>query len=92
VGIASIRLGNVAMGRRLITTEKGYIGMAINKARQGDLLVVALGATVPFVLRPNEQDGTYAFVGETYIHGIMEGEAINALEAGQYSLKDFVIV
>jgi hypothetical protein len=92
VGIALIRLGNVAMGRRLITTEKGYIGMTINKARQGDLLVVVLGATVPFVLRPNEQDGTYAFVGEAYIHGIMEGEAIDALEAGQYSLKDFVIV
>ena len=91
VGIATTRVGNVFMGRRLITTEKGYIGVALNKSRQGDLIVIALGSSVPFVLRPKEHGDTYAFVGEAYIHGIMEGQAMEWLESGKCSVGEFAI-
>tara|TARA_R110002060_G_scaffold30262_2_gene40657 strand:- start:438 stop:572 length:135 start_codon:yes stop_codon:yes gene_type:complete len=30
---------------------------------------------VPFVLRGLDEDG-YKFIGESYVHGIMEGEAL----------------
>ena len=91
VGIATIRVGNVFMGRRLITTEKGYIGVALNKARRGDLIVIALGSSVPFVLRPKERGDRYTFVGEAYVHGIMEGQAMEWLESGKCKVREFTI-
>jgi len=33
------------------------------------------GGSVPFVLRGLDEGG-YKFIGESYVHGIMEGEAL----------------
>lgn len=92
IEMATLRLANVFMGRRLITTDKGYIGVAPNRARQGDLIVIAFGSSVPFVLRPQEHGGKYTFVGEAYVHGIMEGQGMEWLETGQCRAREFTIV
>jgi hypothetical protein len=86
---AVLRVSNVAMGRRLMTTEKGYIGMGVNKARQG---VIAFGSSVPLILRPDEHGDWYTYVGEAYIHGIMKGEAIDLLDEGKYKVREFSIL
>jgi hypothetical protein len=38
-----------------------------------DVIFVAMGADVPFVLCPQE-DGDFKLVGECCVHGIMDGE------------------
>jgi len=58
------------------------------ETRVGDMLCVLLGGKLPVVLRP-VQDGQVAFVGECYVHGIMWGEAMDALEEGFYQVRDF---
>ena len=77
-------IGPVVTGRAFAVTEKGYIGLVPSGAMPGDLLCLFFGASVPFVLRPRADcrdgasSGTYSLVGEAYIHGIMDGEALDS--------------
>jgi hypothetical protein len=50
--------------RRLIITEKDYVGLAPAETREGDKICVLLGCSVPVVLR-KERDG-YIFIGQWY--------------------------
>lgn len=64
------------IGRRLITTTTGYIGLTPEDVETGDIVAVILGCDFPVLLRPF---GTmYRVVGECYIHGIMSGELLTA--------------
>ena len=58
-------------------TERGYIGLGPRYLQPGDAVCVLFGARVPHVLRPRtEGQRGYLFVGEAYVHGIMDGEGI----------------
>ena len=41
--------------------------------RIGDLVCILQGGPVPFLLRRTGR-GEYVLVGDTYVHGIMDGE------------------
>ena len=76
---ALMQRDRVGLGRKLVTTEKGYIGIAPQPAEQDDVIAVLLGCSVPFILRKvNGQSGEvrWRIVGECYVHGIMDGEAM----------------
>ena len=80
--------GRMRDKRPFVTKEKGYLGMAPEYARPGDLVVVFCGERVPFVVRPappaEEQSGDrYTLVGEAYCDGIMDGELEGRLEGGE---------
>jgi len=62
-----------AFNRRLVVTEKGYLGLAPEHVRTGDLVAIVI-SQVPLVLR--EVQGGYRFVGEAFVDGIMDGEAL----------------
>jgi hypothetical protein len=53
------------------------------ETKGGDLVCILYGCSVPIVLRPRaiRRDGEvhecYEFIGECYVHGVMEGEAID---------------
>ena len=54
-------------------------GVAPPQARAGDIVAVLLGCSVPVVLRPVDEDDSRAgfeLVGEAYIYGMMDGEAL----------------
>ncbi|KAG2045262.1 hypothetical protein BDR03DRAFT_938310, partial [Suillus americanus] len=61
--------------RRVFSTEEGDLGIAHQGARVGDEVVVVPGAAVPFVVREVE-GGAYALIGEAFVHGAMDGEAL----------------
>jgi hypothetical protein len=63
-------------GRVLFASGIGYIGLAPHGTREGDLLFVPMGADVPYVLRPLEDDDGYELLGEAYVQGIMNGEMV----------------
>ncbi|KAF2030897.1 HET-domain-containing protein [Setomelanomma holmii] len=56
------------------------VGLGPPKTRRGDLIVVIYGCSVPVILRPMQRDANdiqgYEFIGEAYIYGKMDGEAI----------------
>jgi len=63
--------------RSLCVTSRGRLGWVPDSAQKGDIICIFYGANVPFLLRPNG-DGRYKLLGEAYIHGMMNGEAIGA--------------
>ncbi|MCJ1368621.1 hypothetical protein MMC16_007765 [Acarospora aff. strigata] len=83
------RLVSVQVGRRLLTTAEGYIGLASEMAQRGDIICILLGCSVPVALRPVGEH--YKLVGECYIHGLMEGEAMKWLDRGDYMLEDITL-
>ncbi|KAE9362635.1 hypothetical protein N431DRAFT_424407 [Stipitochalara longipes BDJ] len=79
-------LRDMVINQAFFITVDGYIGIGPPNSQVGDEVWVLFGGRVPFVLRP---DGGGAFVppkaveakvrffiGDTYVHGIMDGEAV----------------
>ena len=88
---AAHRAVSVKLLRRFIITAKGYIGLATKNTRQGDIVCILFGCSTPVILRPSNH-GAYNLVGDCYVHGIMEGEAMEWMEKGLYSTDYFRII
>jgi hypothetical protein len=65
--------GRLRDGRNFGITHQGYVGWFPMGARNGDVLCFLDHSDVPFVLRKTETAGTYNLVGDSYIHGLMNG-------------------
>lgn len=79
--------------RTFSVTDNGMYTMVRN-AMVGDTIVSVEGAKVPLVLRKQEShDGveTYSFVGTAYVHGYMDGEALNLVENGELHEKEILL-
>ena len=76
-----------AMKERIFfITRDGYIGLAPEAAQEGDVVCVVLGGEVPYVIRP-KKNGHYLFVGECYVHGLMDGQALRGYEEGNLEMQ-----
>ncbi len=64
---------HVFSGRTVMVTTSGWMGVVPVEAQVGDLICVVSGQETPYVLRRKAGD-RYTFVGECYVHGIMDGE------------------
>jgi hypothetical protein len=68
--------------RSFFITDGGHMGLGPLKLRAGDEVHVLIGGRTPFVLRPQEVvEGPYSLqlyflVGDCYLHGFMDGEAL----------------
>lgn len=82
-------LGGVTEHRVMFTTEKGYVGLGSEETSIEDTVVVLSGGNLPFVLR-QKGAGKYKFGGECYLHGVMDGEAMN--KAMEEDIQLFVLV
>ncbi|KAH6712358.1 heterokaryon incompatibility protein-domain-containing protein [Leptodontidium sp. MPI-SDFR-AT-0119] len=65
--------------RRLGKLGNGWLGMMPGDAKVGDIVILARGGRVPLVVREEALNGgdvqkRMRFVGEAYVHGIMDGE------------------
>jgi len=81
-----IRIGE---GRRTIRTSSESLGIGPEELEVGDVICVLLGYSVPVALR--RVNDYYTFIGECYIHEIMQGELIRALEKGEVGSQVFNI-
>ena len=62
--------------RRFLITKNGYMGIGPRETKVGDSIVILQGHRAPIVAR--YAASTHGrVVGESYIHGIMEGEAFH---------------
>ncbi|CZR59900.1 related to heterokaryon incompatibility protein het-6 [Phialocephala subalpina] len=77
-------------GRVFARTWKGYFVLGPKALEAGDVICVLFGARVPFCLRPIGK--RYLLVGECYVHGLMNGEAISLLLRDELHEKIFDIV
>jgi hypothetical protein len=61
-------------------TEKGYVGVGPRCIKAGDKVCVLFGGPTPYVIRPASTTNEYLYLGPAYLHGIMDGEVIDAWE------------
>ena len=61
--------------RRFFVTKKGYMGMAPESTKEGDLVAIIFGGKVPYIIRSTENG--YRFIGDCYVPGLMKGEAVD---------------
>ena len=65
------------------------MGLCPRETAQGDFLCVLLGCNLPVVLR--RQDEHYVLIGEAYVPGYMQGEAMASIKEGKRQTKIFTI-
>ena len=73
---AQKRIKPTADDRRLCLSSQGRIGWVPKKGKEGDVIAVAIGSETPIVLR-RRGEREYEVVGACYVHGIMDGEALD---------------
>lgn len=73
-------------------TEKGYVAMVPHASEPGDTMCLVFGVGTPVVLRATRGDDVaangdqYQLVGDAYIHGVMDGEALGRGERRVFRL------
>jgi hypothetical protein len=68
-------------GRSLVMTANGFLAFVPNIAVKDDLIFVVAGAIAPLGLRPvSGENHEYEYLGESYIHDIMDGEFADRLK------------
>jgi hypothetical protein len=84
---------------RFFVTEKGYFGLGNPDTQVGDQVWVLIGGKVPFVLRPvvdndgmSSFDNSFRLIGDCYLHGIMDGEAVANNDDGDESNEQYVFL
>ena len=91
------RVQEVIWMRRLIITEHDFLGLAPEMSKKRDLICILYGCSVPVALRRMVDAVTdeeyFTFIGECYVHGIMDGEAFTLASSrsdnGQITKKVF---
>ncbi|KAL5592487.1 hypothetical protein FOBRF1_013513 [Fusarium oxysporum] len=72
-------------GKRPFLTKRGHVGMGPPTMMSGDVVVILMGSRIPFVLRPGEH-GNFAFTGDAYCDGVMDGELINQFRPEKFMI------
>jgi hypothetical protein len=97
------RVRDVVWNRKFFSTAKEErLGLAPDTAKVGDIVCVFYGCSVPVIIREikdrdrerrdmNKQE--YQFIGEGYLHGMMDGEAVSGARRAELKDKeeDFIL-
>lgn len=88
-GVENSTLRENVRNRGIFITESGALGTGSRRMQPGDDVHVLIGSSVPLILRPyqpsekkkagcpsSNQIPSYTVIGECYLHGFMDGEAL----------------
>ncbi|KAJ3534133.1 hypothetical protein NM208_g1039 [Fusarium decemcellulare] len=78
-----------AAERKFFITQTGYMGIGPPCMEPKDIICALFGGSTPYVIRPASTEGEYLFVGECYVHGLMDGEALDMHERGELTEQWF---
>lgn len=82
-------LGSATYGRRIFVACDGTIGLGPAILEPGDIVVLLFGGFTPYVLRLVNDH--YILVGECYVHGQMDGAAIEEWHERGGEAETFVL-
>lgn len=86
-----MRLAVISLkGRKLATTETGYMCLVPETVRKGDVAAVLYGCNFPVLLRPLGE--AYQVLGECFVPGLMNGEVFDAQIEEDLKAQDFILV
>lgn len=82
---------NPSINREIFITTSGYLGLGPAGMMEHDSVVVLFGGHVPFVLRATDT-GQWRLIGECYVYGIMNGEALEGEGAAEDTYEWFELI
>jgi len=74
----------------LFVTSSGFLGLALDRVEEGDVIVLVHGCESPIVLRQVAED-RYTFQGLAFLNGIMEGELAGMITDDHIEHESFVV-
>lgn len=83
--------GDMMMGRCFFITKEDHLGMGTGFLLPGDEVVVPLGCSTPIVLRQQGARKEYQYVGDAYVHGYMDGKAIDEWKSHTRKVTKYVL-
>ena len=86
-----ISFGAACVNRSFIATRKGRVGLGPSHSQPGDKIILIPNSPWPFIIRrkettefhADESKPTYEFLGDSYVHGIMDGELMQHAKPDQ---------
>ncbi|KAI1129808.1 HET-domain-containing protein [Nemania abortiva] len=92
-------MSGAIMQRSFFISREGYMGLGPLGIEVGDHLCVLAGGRAPFIVRAVQQSDDKAtsrfvcrFLGDCYIHGLMDGEAMKLVDDGVLQVEDFELI
>lgn len=80
-------------GRRLGISGHGRLGMFPAATAVGDRIVIFHGDDVPHVVRPTKNhDERYTSIGECFVDGLMDGEALSSMGSEHQQTQTLILV
>ena len=76
-------------GLTFFSVSQGWHGTASGAIEPGDVVAILFGSRVPFILR--KHNSGYRLVGDCYVQGLMDGEAMAMLKNGELESEMFEI-
>jgi len=85
----NVSVQTATTGRVFFITEQGYMGLGPAHVEIGDDVAVLAGGHTPFILRPTQEkeidrdygvQQCYKLIGDCYVHGLMDGEAVEGID------------
>ncbi|KAI4593899.1 hypothetical protein KJ359_008943 [Pestalotiopsis sp. 9143b] len=84
---------------RLTGLEHGYMGFAPIGTKPADRICVLAGGRAPLIVRAVPKNGGEAskrfvcrLLGDAYVHGLMDGEAMKLVDDGVLKVDDFELI
>jgi hypothetical protein len=81
--------GGMTQGRAFLISAGGFMGWGPEETRDGDVILLLFGGRTPYVARPLT-NGRYKFLGQCFVFGVMEGQALEGYDEDK--VEDFVFV
>jgi len=84
--LLTIHISDAREDGRFFRSPKGYLGITkgVHDLRHTDSICILLGVNVPFILR--QADDHYILISDTYVEGLMYGEAIKMMRQGIFEV------
>ena len=79
-------------GRRFAVLDEVLMGVVPAETMVGDAVAVLIGCSVPVCLRRAAGSNEWILVGECYVHGYMDGEAIQQRDGGELVSRTYLLV
>jgi len=78
------RVQSVIWNRKfLVSKQLQLVGLVPRETQLGDTICILYGCSVPVVLRKSENTLHWNFIGECYVHGMMNGEAMDVTSSDE---------
>ena len=78
------------------TNSYGLVGLVPAETKKRELILILSGCSVPVVLRrveaPKSNEETFKLIGECFIYGMMDGEAMDFKLSRGIETQTFAIV